>query len=329
MFVHPELAALRGDDAPQRRDQSHVAGALAAWREGPHGRELGDELARLSGGEALGALPQLSGLFAAGSDKGSIFAASLIGTITAALGEAPLAQVPLRHFIDDTIAVLMLARHGGVSLALQAIDGAGIARRPAPVSTSFSPGETWERVLAGGAEAQLVTLDQIRPDGAALSVSDCSLQAGEVHYRQGQREALQLRAVRGTLVSLKLQRRDMSGAPAREYRLDDGVLLHQAASSSRDSRLELATALLGRMGRSDAAPVLADIAEDEGSNSLRWQALRECLGLDTARGFQLLCTIARNPGDALAAPAGALRAQLRETYPQLVALDQEVAACPA
>ena len=104
--------------------------------------------------------------------------------------------------------------------------------------------------------------------------------------------------------------------------LSDGALVHQAAGSPRDSRLELSAALLGRMGRKDAAPLLAAMAEEHGSAALRWQALRECLGLDSAAGFVVLCRLSQNAADPLAAHAGALRAQLLETYPQLAG------ACP-
>ena len=67
------------------------------------------------------------------------------------------------------------------------------------------------------------------------------------------------------------------------------------------------------------------MAEEAGSPHLRWQALRECLGLDSAIGFAALSAIARRSVDPLAVPAGALRAQLLEAYPQLA----EVSACPA
>ena len=111
----------------------------------------------------------------------------------------------------------------------------------------------------------------------------------------------------------------------REFRLADGTLAHQAAGNPRESRFELAAALLGRMGRSDAAPLLAAMAEEHGGQSLRWQSLKECLGLDSGTGFAALSRIAAQAGDPLAAPAAALRAQLLERYPQLA----EAVRCPA
>jgi len=55
--------------------------------------------------------------------------------------------------------------------------------------------------------------------------------------------------------------------------------------------------------------------------------LRECLALDCAEGFCTLCAIARRVDDPLAVSAGALRAQLLESYPELAQL--EASQCPA
>ena len=115
--------------------------------------------------------------------------------------------------------------------------------------------------------------------------------------------------------------------PGREYCAASGKLLHQSAGAIATSRQEATVALLGRMGRTDAAPAMAMLATGEGDMSLRWQALREALALDSATGFAALCTIARRGDDALAGQAGALRAQLLETYPELAQLEDK--QCPA
>ena len=94
-----------------------------------------------------------------------------------------------------------------------------------------------------------------------------------------------LTSVDGCLVSLRLQRRPANAGPAREYELASGRLIHQAAGNPRDSRIEMMLALLGRMGRGDAAPLMARMAREDGSAALRWQALRECLALDYAGGL--------------------------------------------
>lgn len=323
MLIRPELEALRRDDTSQRHAQARLVAVLAQWRAG-HAPSLDQELARYGEGAELDDLPLLSALFAPREPAAGGFVAKLVARFVAALEESPLGQVPLRHYTDDLITSLMLARHARATLVLQAIDGAGLARRAAPVSVSFPPSETIEHVLAGSARADWIRIAAGRPGGADLAVDSVELTPGSLWRRDGACEALALRGVTGSLVTLKLQRRVSEGEVTREYRLADGALVHQAAGSPRDSRLELTAALLGRMGRTDAAPLLGAMAEETGSASLRWQALRECLALDSATGFAALTTLARRSDDPLAAPAGALRAQLLESYPQLAG----VARCP-
>ncbi len=324
MLIRPELEALRRDDPPQRQAQARLVEVLAHWRAGA-AAQLDPELARFGEGAELDDLPLLSALFAPGETAAEEFTAELVARLAAALGRDPLGQVPLRHYTDDLVTSLMLARNSRATLTLQAIDGAGLARRAAPVSVSFPPSETVERVLAGSADGSSVRVMARRPGAADLVTTRVRLTPGTVQRRDGSREALVLREVEGSLVTLKLQRRTAEGAVTCEYRLADGALVHQAAGSPRDSRLELTAALLGRMGRTDAAPLLAAMAEENGSAALRWQALRECLALDSATGFAALTTLARRSDDPLCGPAGALRAQLIETYPQLAG----GAPCPA
>lgn len=144
-----------------------------------------------------------------------------------------------------------------------------------------------------------------------------TLSPGDVVARDASREALLVRQVDGCLVTLRLQRRQANAGATREYNLDDGKLVYQAAGNPQDSRTELMMALLGRMKRDDAAPILAGIAQAPGTASLRWQALRECLALDTAVGFGALTAIAQSLEDELAPTAGTLRSQLVEAHPQL------------
>lgn len=323
MLIREELQALRSNDAPQRQAQAEFYSAVEAWRANPRCRALEADLASFANGTALAKLPWLASLFSPESPSARILVDGLMATLAVQLGDSPLGQVPLRSSIDGTVSNLIIASSGKAALVVQAVDGQALARRATGVTTSFTPGEVWEHVLSGNAEAELVRITGTRPGGAALDKAQCMLSPGQVNFRDGARESLQLRRVPTSLVTLKLQRRLVEGEISREYRLDDGSLVHQAAATSRESRLELAASLLGRMGRKDAVPLLVAMAEEQGGRSLRWQALRECLALDTALGFTALCRIAARSDDPLADPAGALRAHLLETYPQL----QELAEC--
>lgn len=325
MQLRPELQALRVDDTPQRHAQAALRDVHEHWRMAGPGLRAEDELMRFAKGANLDDLPLLSALFAPEDDSAAQFIGDLVARLLGSLAAEPLSQMPLRYSTDRTHSSLLIARHGTTTLALQAIDGAGLAGKPAPVSAAFPPTDTLERVLAGTADAIRVRMVAQRSDGADLAYAPIVLRPGSIQHRIGTTEAQLLQQVPAQLVTLKLQRRTSTSAVTREYRLSDGALVHQAAGSPRDSRLELSAALLGRMGRTDAAPLLAAMAEEHGSTALRWQALRECLALDSAAGFGALCRIARNAGDPLAAQAGALRAQLLETYPQL----SGACPCPA
>jgi len=317
MLIRPELEALRRDDAPQRLAQRRLVAGVETWRGMACGGQLEPELARLAAGAKLDRLPNLAALFRADDPAAAGLVTSAVDWLLEELAAMPLGQAPMRHICTRSVATLVLARCPGASLAVQAIDGAGLAGQPPPASVSFSANETWDRVLAGSAAVEQVRIIRTDAAGAVLERAPATLATGSISYRQGREAAQILVRVPGVLVTLKLQRQTTGNDPAREYALADGRLLHQAAGQARDSRLELAVALLGRMGRSDAAPLLAAMAQEQGSQSMRWHALRECLGLDTGAGFAALSAIAADPRDCLAEPAAALRARLLMNIPEL------------
>ena len=331
MHIHPDIAALRGDDAPQRGAQAALIRVAGAWRKGRQVAEVLGDLHAFATCRSLAECGALSALFDEESDAAARLAGDFVSLFTAALSTQPLGHVPFRHFTDGTVSTLLLARSGAVTLSLVATDGDGLAARPDPVTVDFSPSEVWERVLAGNAVAELVECRPVDarhgPDREAqLHRKPIVLAPGRIICRAASRQALLLRTVEGRLVTLRLQRRRPEAGPTREYRLDDGRLVHQATGTPQESRTELVMALVARMGRADAAPHIAAIAQaEDGAAGLRWQALRECLALDTASGFAALSTIARRTGDPLAAAAGALRSQLVETHPVL----EELVSCPA
>ncbi len=325
MLIRPELRALRSDDAPQRRAQARLGEVLESWRASPVVAAIDADLHRFGQRAELEDLPALSALFDPHDSAAEQLATDIAARMLGELQHNAFGQVLFRHSSDAVQASLMLLRRGTATLALQVVDGAALERREPPISAAFTATETVERILRGSGEAEHVQLGAPRPGGAELIRSRRPVIAGAVARRDGASETQWLCRVEGSLVSLKLQRRPVSGAVMREYVLADGSLAHQAAGSSRDSRLELVASLLSRMERRDAAPLLAAMAEEQGSTAMRWQVLRECLALDSGEGFRALSLIARRADDPLAAPAGALRAQLLEQYPVLAGVDP----CPA
>jgi len=322
MHVAPEIRALIARPALLEAAQEHHRAAFADWQASPGAGGVLDAFAAFARGADLGRCAPLAALFAGSGRAALDFAAGLAEALLPAIAAEPFGHVPLRHQASPASATLLLAQEAGASLTLVTVAGRALAKMAAPRSVAFAPAEEWDVVIAGTGEGRLVE----RCADGTLAHHRLELAPGLALGRDVEREALLVDRVPASLVLLRLNRRRSGATPVREHDLASGQLIHQAASDPRESRMELAIALLGRMGRADAAPQLAGIAVEAGrGDSLRWQALRECLGLDTAAGFLALTTLARSPDDPLAVPAGALRAQLLEQYPVLAELEP----CPA
>lgn len=323
MRLHPVIAALRGDPAPQRRAQAAMDAARRVWAANPAVRMPLEQLAAYGGGGDLADLKGLSSVMA-DATAASAFATGLIDSIGAALRTEPLGLAPFRHQTSDSHVVLELSRAGRAALSL-------IVYRPVahsePQSVCLTSGDRHEICLRGGAEALMVSATGFCERSADLTVAKETVREGWSARFDNARHSKIVTRVDRALVILRLQRDLSEPLPAREYRLEDGDLVHQSAADRGDSRKELALALLGAMGRKDAMPAIADTARS-GPTHLRWEAVRQGLALDSGAGFAVLTSIARGPADPLSTAASALRARLLETYPQL-SQAQERAACPA
>lgn len=321
MRVHPDIAALRSDRAPQRQAQTAMQAAIEAWRAQPDAADMLADFVRFGEGAGLEQCPALEEVFTrAGRAEGLV--ATLTGHFCRAIAANPLGHPPFRNGFDGRASTMLLGKSGRAQLVLQ-------AREPGSYSATaatFIDMLRFDAVLAGTAQARILRIHG--PDErVGFSEEPIMLERGVRLAFDCNRETLMAETVETRLVTLRLLQTAERPAPGREYNRRSGKLLHQSAGSLASSRREMMAALLGRMGRVEAAPVLAQMALAEHELSLRWQALRECLALDAGEGFATLSAIAGDPADSLAHPAGALRAQLLEAYPQLAAL--ETAPCPA
>ncbi|MBC2665784.1 hypothetical protein H7F51_09635 [Novosphingobium flavum] len=320
MQFNPEIRTDLSDPAGLQAQQAAHQAALDRWRASPPAAAVLDAFAAFAAGRPLSALPALAALFD-GSDRARRFAEGLAASFLPAMAAARFGQVPLRHSHSRAAATVMLAREGEASLSLVALDGVGLALQPCAASAAFAQAEEWDVVIAGTGQGRLAE----RHGAPGIAVHPLRLEPGVALGRDAAREALLVDAAHGTLLLLRLRRRRPGPEPVREFALADGAPLHQSVSCARESRHEIAVALLGRMGRVDAAPLLAEIAADPAlGDMLRWQALRKCLALDTRAGFLAVVRLAWASGDPLAHAAGALRAQLIEAHPILA----EIEPCP-
>jgi hypothetical protein len=294
-----------------------MAQACEGWRGEPGVAEALAELAAFGAGAPLEACPQLERMFTqpACAERA---ARALCGHLARALFAAPLGHPPLRHGFTGEASTLLLARSGRAQLVLR-------AREPgsqAIAHVTFADALRYEAVVAGEARATIVRRCEAAGTDAELYEEPIALAPGARLALDSRSEALLVEEVSRRLVSLRLHRQAAEPAPSTEHERATGRLLHQACGDLATSRREMMVALLGRMDRAEAAPLFAEIAREAGDPSLRWQALRECLALDTASGFRALGIIARSAADPLAANAGALRAQLIETHPELRQLEE-------
>ena len=308
MRVDPSIYALRGDRAAQRTMREAVAAAVGGCR---------------SDSAIAPVLAALDGLFS-GSRRARAIVAGFVARLVALQRDHPLAQLAFRHQTGDGFHFLQIAAKGRATLGLalhdrRMLEGAG-------GMATFPHAERHEVVLAGAAE--LGMLEIARDGGAEATIIERrrKVAAASVVALPGAGQSRIVRRVEGRLLVLRLARIAEAPLPTRQFTLPAGRLVHRASGDRRESRHEMMLALLGRMGRADAAPVMVAMTRT-GSDHLRWQALRECLALDTAEGIGALARIADDRTDPLAMQAGALHATLLGAHPELGQIEH--APCPS
>ncbi len=317
MRIDPIVRALRSDPAPQRKAQSKLQQARASWQEAPANRAALHQLAQFGSGEALADCPALQNLFFC-PFAAAEFAASLVGAVVPKLSECALGHVPFRHQYSGGMAVIQVTEAGRAALSLVLYERT--SQSSAAQTVCFTDSERHEMALAGSARMRLLSWTANTDGNAEISCEPLHFARGQALCLTGIHTTKQVEQVDGRLVVLRLSRTPAKPAPSMEFRLSDGALVHQASGNRQDSRHEMMLALLGKMGRSDAAPAMAAMTED-GSDHLRWQALRECLALDTGTGFAALSKLAANVGDSLAPQAAGLKDNLIRTYPALTLME--------
>lgn len=315
MRIDTTLAALRVDPAPVICAADAANAALARWRATPPAARLLRDLAGYGAGGALAECGDLAAIMEQG-DAAPLRA--MLAALCAAMAQHPLAQPSLAATRSAQACRMTLAAAGRASLSLALAEP---TRTPAaaPDHSVFGGGQLHLRVLAGEARGYFTHRDGALVPARLTTGFACALDLD--------RRSLELVAIDSPLVTLRLHRRAERPGVVQDIALADGSVRAQSADDPRESRIEMAMALLGQMGRTDAAPVIAACAR-EGSAPRRWQALREGLALDTAAGFSALLETAERQGDPLRPDARALARALAAQHPALARM-MEDATCPA
>lgn len=313
MQVHRELARLRSGHAPQPSCDA----ALTAWRGLPEVAAVIAALARFDAGERLDGLPPLARII---TDHTAAlgFVAGFINPLIAALRAEPLAQLPLGHSSAPGMARLRLASHGRAALTLIAF-----ARRERTLSPTalFEDCTGYEIVLAGTAQVL-----QHRIAGGQLTTEEIACVTGTRIERDGADTARQIITVTRPLLLLQVTLEAAHPAPSREITLDDGRLIKAISGCKATSQRMMALGVLGALQHRSALPEIERVAADRAQErDLRWEALRQVLALDAARGLALLARLADSADDPLNVPAAALRRDLVSARPDLAAMMPEPA----
>jgi hypothetical protein len=180
---------------------------------------------------------------------------------------------------------------------------------------------TLSRLLAPSrAAAEIVTLAE-----PVARHAPAPIVPGEVLALDEARQALWFAPAPEPLSLLRIQLRRDDPPPARMVDLDSGTVDRLTAGDDRAARTLMMLTLLRTLGAREAIgeALAAAVTLDDGA--LRWAAVRECLALDTAASWPMLCALALcDPDPGFRAAAARTRLDIaRRTA------GQEQASCPA
>jgi hypothetical protein len=307
--VHPAIAMLRSNGASQHRTDA----ALSAWRARSDVSPVLEELAAYGAGTPLSGLSRLSELIGSEATARG-FADRFLASLMVALRAEPLAQPRLGCSAAPGVDRVRLGESGRAALTLAVF---GCRSRIAPRSVLFEDCEAHEIVLSGQGQAICYHRGNGAIEHAAL---DCA--PGTRIIRKGMGEARQIVAVSRPLLVLQLTREAPDPQASHEVALPDGGLIKTISASKRDSQRMMALGVLGAIQHRPALDGMERLALDcKEQCDLRWEALRQLLGLDAARGCGVLARVAERLDDALHEPAAKLHRQLLATCPELAALE--------
>ncbi|MEL6738252.1 MAG: hypothetical protein AAFO28_04955 [Pseudomonadota bacterium] len=323
MHVHPAIAALRGTTASQRQAVANTKQAMdqahKAWLTRADIRRVREELIRYGSGAELESCEALRSL-SHDHERAVAFVEALIGPTLAVLKTHPLGETPYRFKVSQGLATLQVLEASGATLSLLAYEPLEGAQ--APKSALFSDRDVNDIVVSGTASGAVHTVG----DAGAISSKPIRLAPGDCLATKARIGVRHIVHVERSLLILQLTREPQRPKPVREIALDTGVELRTASGDKSASQALMAVSVLGALRDYGALDVMhAAALNREEDPDVRWEAVRQTLGLAAMRGLEALDTLARREDDPLSAPALALREQLLATKPDLKALWKESA----
>ena len=323
MHVHPAIAALRGTTVSQRRAMAATKEAMdqghKAWLQQAEIRHVREELIQYGSGAELEACEALLSL-THDQARAAAFVEALIGPTLGVLKTHPLAETPYRFKVSQGLATLQVLEAAGATLSLLAYEP--LEDVQPQTSALFSDRDVHDSVVSGSASCVVHILDE----AGAISSKPIRLAPGDCLATKARIGVRHIVRVERTLLILRLAREPRRPKPVREIALDTGVELRTASGDKSASQALMAISVLGALRDFGALDVMhATALNREEDPDVRWEAVRQTLGLAAMRGLEALDTLARREDDPLSAPAVALRDQLLTTQPDLRALWKESA----
>ncbi|MCK0128827.1 hypothetical protein [Erythrobacter sp. F6033] len=325
MNIHPDIAALQGDTALQRRIVCRMQQAQREWRELRATRQVLKELELYCGGAAIEECPNL---LAIASEHATAldFVGPFVAILIEAMRDEPLGEMPFRYRCSAGFSSVQILQHGTATINLVAYERQQDCRVGTPQSALFADQESREIVLTGTAAG---LMHDIRSDPAgnpSIHTAEITLAPGSTITLDGHGQTRQITSVDGAFVMLQISRVPQKPMPSLEYRLSDGALLRTISGDKAASQRLMALSVLGALAgdveraRSTMESVALDQIEDL---DVRWEAVRQILAADSVRGWDVLGRLANDPADDLAPPAGRFREQLLSQSPAFGQLQAE------
>ncbi|MEO1490147.1 MAG: hypothetical protein AAFR88_12045, partial [Pseudomonadota bacterium] len=282
MIVDPAIAALRRDQAMQRRIAERMERTAAAWRSLVQVDAIEQDIARYARGEALGDCARLAAIME-NHAAAARFVDGFVTSMIAALHHEPLGEVCFSYTCAGGLSRIHLISTDQAALSVLAYEPLE-HRAGSPVSAVFADRESVEIVVSGAGSGAFHALKR----GGALQSKNRSFAAGDQMVCRAGSETRQIHSVSETLVILQLTRDAQPAGPTREVDLNNGKVLKTASGDKAASQALMAMAVLGAIGHHDAFDIMEQVALTAHEDAdVRWEAVRQTLAMDAGRGLAL------------------------------------------
>ena len=313
MIVEQQLKDWAGDRRRQRETRESANRVAAAWSQSRSHRRFDETFAPLDGASAETIAAAARDLFA--DDQ---WVSNLIAVLAAEMRRNPFFEPPFRALNTDLHTGLLVYEDDRIAIAAGVSRAAQLATRKRAARAATSVNFTGQVnvlkfVKAGRATLSFWEAPPITLDFAASAAGHCRragqrrIADGEIVTIDGRSQAYVIEHVAANI--LLLQAVVKAGQSPLSVEYDSASLDYVGCSAvdDSDSRIQMITTLVRKLGRADAVPVLVSFL-DHPSFFVRWHVMRELLGLDVRAALPHLHRMAADEShpDARAAAGAAL-----------------------